>query len=142
MAGDVLGKSIRRVGDAAGVARPTGCASGGVACTREVAYGQARTRRLGGGEATRASRRSAALALVDKPELADDDALAYDEAALRVARCAGRRRAGAACSQGASTDRRRASPAQTCVRFAKRRALHLRRGVAGVDARRRRAATP
>ena len=111
-------------------------AGGGARAGDLRAGAQAATGRRAGGE-----RRSgrAALALVDKPELADDDALAYDEAAVRVGGGALGGGGAAAGEQGRSRSPR-GKPGETCVRFAKRRALHLRRGVAVVAARCRRAA--
>jgi hypothetical protein len=58
-----------------------------------------------------------ALALVDKSELADDDVVAYDEAAVRVA--AVRWAAEPAPAANAAVEVAARQPGQTCVRFAK-----------------------
>jgi len=58
-----------------------------------------------------------ALALVDKSELADDDLVAYDDAAVRVA--AVRWAAEPAPAANAAVEVAARQPGQTCVRFAK-----------------------
>lgn len=80
----------------------------------EVAYAQARR---GEHRAAAASAEAAekALLLVDKPELADEDALALDEAALRVA--AVRQAGESAAPKG--VELAAGKPGETCVRFEK-----------------------
>ena len=81
----------------------------------EVTYAHARR---GDWQAARADEEAAerALALVDKSELADDDTLAYDEAAVRVAavRWAAEPAPAAKPRRG---DRAAGKPGETCVRF-------------------------
>ena len=81
-----------------------------------MTYGQARKRDW---KAAAASVEAAerALALVDKAELADDDVLAYDEAALRVA--AVRWAAEPQPPANRSIELAAGKPGETCVRFAK-----------------------
>ncbi len=82
----------------------------------EVTYAHARK---GDWQKARAAEAEAekALAAVDKPELADDDALAYDEAALRVA--AVRWAAETTTTAGKTIEIAAGKPGETCVRFAK-----------------------
>ena len=105
----------------------------------EVTYAKARKGDLAAARAAEAEAERA-LAAVDKPELADDDALGLRRSgAARGARCAGppsrRRRRRDGDRPGKSVEIAAGKPGETCVRFAKRRALHLRRGVAVVGAR-------
>ena len=81
-----------------------------------VAYAHARK---GDWKAARAAEEEAerALALVDKSELADEDALGYDEAALRVA--AVRWAAAPAPAANKAIEVAARKPGETCVRFAK-----------------------
>lgn len=75
--------------------------------------------RKGDWKAARAAEEEAerALALVDKSELADDDALGYDEAALRVA--AVRWAAEPVPPANKAVELAARKPGETCVRFAK-----------------------
>ncbi|MCU1280722.1 MAG: hypothetical protein JWM53_4268 [bacterium] len=81
----------------------------------QIAYAQARRADW---KAAQESEQQAerALALVDKSELADDDTLAYDEAALRVAAV---RWAAALPSTTKSIEIAAGKKGETCVRFAK-----------------------
>jgi hypothetical protein len=80
-----------------------------------VTYAHARK---GDWKAARAAEEAAerALALVDKSELADEDALAYDEAAVRVAAV---RWAAEAAPAKSAVEIAARQPGETCVRFGK-----------------------
>jgi hypothetical protein len=81
----------------------------------EVTYARARKGDFAGARAAEAEAEQA-LAAVDKPELADEDALPYDEAALRVAAV---RWAADASAAGKAVEIAKGKPGETCVRFAK-----------------------
>ena len=81
----------------------------------EVAYVQARKGDWKGARASE-ERAERALALVDKPELADDDTLRYDEAALRVGAV---RWAAEPAAPTARVEITAGKPGETCLRFAK-----------------------
>jgi hypothetical protein len=79
-----------------------------------LAYARAR-KRDGKAAATAADTAVKELALVDKPELADDDALAYDEAAVHV----GAVRWATEPPTAAKIEIVDGKPGESCVRFAK-----------------------
>jgi len=85
-----------------------------VAATVTYAHARARDWKAAATSAEAAER---ALALVDKSELADDDGLAYDEAALRVA--AVRWAAEPQPPANKAVEVAAGKPGETCVRFAK-----------------------
>lgn len=79
----------------------------------EVAYGKARHGDWAGARSEGASAERA-LALIDKPELADEDALAYDESAVRVGAV---RWAGEEARPNKAVTIAAGKPGQTCVGF-------------------------
>ncbi|HXU74819.1 MAG TPA: hypothetical protein VN947_36230 [Polyangia bacterium] len=81
----------------------------------EVVYAHARKGDWAGARAGEAEAEKA-LAAVDKPELADEDMLGYDEAALRVAAV---RWAADPSTAGKAVEIGKGKPGETCVRFAK-----------------------
>ena len=153
-AGEVAGERARRRSTSARAAArrrpadvqraPPAAAIGDAGGARVLRGARRATRRSPG---RRARRRSASSQLVDRSELADEDRLAYDEAALRVGDRAVGRRAGVAGARSvrarrrarrgrARPDVRAPAPSRRSAAGGALRALHLRVRVAVVGARR------